>query len=592
MEYLNKLNRGLELLEKAANNSELLGLALISIHGALEDYCRFCIASNSKADEQERLRVQNVREVQWKELLDLMKKYENLQKEERNLIFKMNRERQKVGHGEPFLGTRSDLEYYARFVENMLYAKSESVYSMKSSVSKPYLREDIRREVKEETQNLREDDVKFEEDKISINSPITENLQDTTKKPFFLAKSDRNKFLFDWLINYFEGIRLAIISILVCIAITGPLIGLIYYLKIIGLKEYVILTSYLLIIILFISFGSAQEKFFKQFPIEGLKWWIYTSLASGFVVSHIIINYFPSLVYPITFFNLKTLARIANNPLDTSNLWLIPSVSTGLIMGGLQWLILKQESKRAFWWILANMVELPLLWLGMITLFTAIQSKYTLIPIIEQTDVITLSLLLCLGWPMLCRCITGIALTYIFSDPQERLEKEEDTYFSQANLGDDNFRETDLKETDLRETDLKETNLKETNLKETDLKETDLRKPDLRKPDLRKPDLRNDDLRETDPWGTDPWETDLKETDLRKPDLRNDNLRETDPWKTDPWETDPWETDLKGTDLKGTNLSGDRPQRGRPQRGRPQRGRPQRGRPQRGRPQRGRPQGG
>ena len=113
-------------MSKAGNDRDLLGLALISLHGALEDYFRNWLGSNSSIPSSEREIVCDPRQMQWKGLMDLMQQYGGLNDDRRQYIFQMNRLRQDVGHGNPFTGTRSQLEEYADFVRGFVANGSSS----------------------------------------------------------------------------------------------------------------------------------------------------------------------------------------------------------------------------------------------------------------------------------------------------------------------------------------------------------------------------------------------------------------------------------------------------------------------------------
>ena len=115
-----KLQLGLQRLSKAGSDPDMLGLALISLHGALEDYFRNWLSTNSSVSHSEREAVLDTAQVQWKGLLDLMQQYGGLNNNQRQYIFRMNRLRQDVGHGNQFAGTRSELENYADFVRGFI----------------------------------------------------------------------------------------------------------------------------------------------------------------------------------------------------------------------------------------------------------------------------------------------------------------------------------------------------------------------------------------------------------------------------------------------------------------------------------------
>lgn len=114
-----KLKLGLERLSKAGNDPDLLCLALLSLHGALEDYFRHWLASNSSVPLSKR-EAFNFSKIQWKGLLDLMQQYGGLNEEQKNRIREMNELRKPVGHGEQYTGKRSQLEKYADFVQGFI----------------------------------------------------------------------------------------------------------------------------------------------------------------------------------------------------------------------------------------------------------------------------------------------------------------------------------------------------------------------------------------------------------------------------------------------------------------------------------------
>ncbi len=118
--HSDKLQLGWERFQKAGNDPELLGYALISFHGALEDYFRDWLSNNNFIDPQIRHRVQDKQQVQWKELIDLMQQYGGVSLETRNSILNANRLRQQVAHGSRFSGTRADVEAYANLVQQLM----------------------------------------------------------------------------------------------------------------------------------------------------------------------------------------------------------------------------------------------------------------------------------------------------------------------------------------------------------------------------------------------------------------------------------------------------------------------------------------
>lgn len=115
-----KFQRGLQRLAEAGDNRDDLGQALLSLHGALEDYCREWLAGNPQVSPEERAAVLDRQQVQWKSLLDLMRTHASLSEQDRRTVLAMNSLRQRVAHGDSFNGTRQELESYAAFIQRLI----------------------------------------------------------------------------------------------------------------------------------------------------------------------------------------------------------------------------------------------------------------------------------------------------------------------------------------------------------------------------------------------------------------------------------------------------------------------------------------
>ena len=111
-----KLKLGLDRFHKAGDDVDLLGAALISLHGALEDRFRHALASTPELPASEQKRVLDVAKVQWNELIEMMRLYRGLSAEDAAQIQKMNRERQAVAHGNRYKAGQAALERYAQLV--------------------------------------------------------------------------------------------------------------------------------------------------------------------------------------------------------------------------------------------------------------------------------------------------------------------------------------------------------------------------------------------------------------------------------------------------------------------------------------------
>lgn len=119
MSVQQKLQKGRDRLNKAGNDSDLLGLALTSIHGALEDACRNWLSAPA-IRQQHGIDVQNKSEANWQNILELMPRYCGWSDRDVRYVRKMNGLRNPTAHGDEFEGTRQDIEQYLNYVENTI----------------------------------------------------------------------------------------------------------------------------------------------------------------------------------------------------------------------------------------------------------------------------------------------------------------------------------------------------------------------------------------------------------------------------------------------------------------------------------------
>jgi len=114
-----KLELGLQRLAKAGDDADMLGLALQSIHGALEDHFRARLSSDSHMPAEQRVAMADPKQTQWRELLDAMQLYGDLSAPNRELIWRTNALRTKVAHGGRYTGGRADVERYAALARSL-----------------------------------------------------------------------------------------------------------------------------------------------------------------------------------------------------------------------------------------------------------------------------------------------------------------------------------------------------------------------------------------------------------------------------------------------------------------------------------------
>lgn len=119
MSIQQKLEKGRTLLNKAGSDPDLLGLAMTSIHGALEDACRDWLDA-PEIKQQHGKDVKNRAEASWQTLLELMQKHCSWSEQDVKYVAKMNSLRNKAAHGDEFTGTRQELEQYLSYVEKAI----------------------------------------------------------------------------------------------------------------------------------------------------------------------------------------------------------------------------------------------------------------------------------------------------------------------------------------------------------------------------------------------------------------------------------------------------------------------------------------
>ena len=110
-----KLNEGLEKLEELSeDDSDRMGIVLIKLHGALEDFVRLEVAEKAP---HLREAVEDAKQTNWKNLLDYGKTYLGFTENDCRIITEANNQRQKVAHGGNYEKKLADLKNYALFVQ-------------------------------------------------------------------------------------------------------------------------------------------------------------------------------------------------------------------------------------------------------------------------------------------------------------------------------------------------------------------------------------------------------------------------------------------------------------------------------------------
>jgi hypothetical protein len=354
-----KLKTGWERLKKAENEPDLLGLALISIHGALEDNFRDYLEPRANVSHQ----------VQWKDLLDLMQQYGDLSSDERRRILYMNKLRQEAAHGGQFKGSYGEVKDYAEYVQNRI--KNVSSFDTVA--------------------NNQQASSKYSSSQ-SVNSRAYSLSADRVMRQYY-----KLGLLPQWVIANFTGIFLGWIS------------GVIFFGVMTGTKVISQdLGGFLVIILLFVAVGVAQETVVERLFSPSSKFWAISTVGGGLLSC--ILGY--TLVMVISFLlkqnpaitNLLQHNQVIPYSLSSQAMQAIVAGIMGLNIGFFQFLILRKETKNANLWLVANAIQGGAYPLG-----------YAILPsIFDLKNPFFGIFILAFVLPSLCTAVTGIFLVYLF----------------------------------------------------------------------------------------------------------------------------------------------------------------------------------
>lgn len=111
---------GLTRLETAGQNQSALQQALLSFHGALEDYFRLFLSESVTVPTEIRAVARDRSKTQWRDLANLAQKYNLIDVEEKYLILGMNKKRQEIAHGKACKINKKEVAQYATFVQSII----------------------------------------------------------------------------------------------------------------------------------------------------------------------------------------------------------------------------------------------------------------------------------------------------------------------------------------------------------------------------------------------------------------------------------------------------------------------------------------
>lgn len=111
-----KLQRGHKILTSGPNDSEILGLAFIRLHSALEDRLRELLAARLP---RQRLEIYDLKNFTWKEILEYSRTHLGMSEADAAAIAQANACRNPVAHGGDFPWSREQVYQYERLITQL-----------------------------------------------------------------------------------------------------------------------------------------------------------------------------------------------------------------------------------------------------------------------------------------------------------------------------------------------------------------------------------------------------------------------------------------------------------------------------------------
>jgi hypothetical protein len=113
-----KLRRGYELAASANGDADALGLALLALHGALEEHLGEALGRLPDLAPEDRQALETPG-FGWVPRANMALRYGLITREQRQAILEANRQRQEFAHGGPYAGRQRELDDYAALVAEL-----------------------------------------------------------------------------------------------------------------------------------------------------------------------------------------------------------------------------------------------------------------------------------------------------------------------------------------------------------------------------------------------------------------------------------------------------------------------------------------
>lgn len=131
-----KLRRGFSLVAAANGDGDTLGVALLALHGALEDHLDETLRRLPEITPED-LQLLDDPGYGWLARANLALNYGLITPEQRQAILEVNRQRQGFAHGNPFVGSQRGVELYANLVADLCGTRPTAPHAARPAPSRP-----------------------------------------------------------------------------------------------------------------------------------------------------------------------------------------------------------------------------------------------------------------------------------------------------------------------------------------------------------------------------------------------------------------------------------------------------------------------
>jgi hypothetical protein len=131
-----KLRRGFDIAARANGDGDALGVALLALHGALEDHLDEALRQLPDLAPEDRQALEDPA-AGWVTRANLALRYGLVTREQRQAILDANRQRQEFAHGDPFVSGQRALDNYANLVAGLVGRRPTAAHPDRPAAQRP-----------------------------------------------------------------------------------------------------------------------------------------------------------------------------------------------------------------------------------------------------------------------------------------------------------------------------------------------------------------------------------------------------------------------------------------------------------------------